>query len=122
MVTTPRKTASDPGAAIASSPARPAPLLDDHNAQAALNRVPHSDDIIEYTLSCVLAMAPQLSQAMLQQANAQVRATFGGDRLYISRRAGEGSSERNAQIKRDYLAGAHIPLLERRYGLKRSRL
>lgn len=88
----------------------------------ALASIAHSDDVIEYTLACVLAMAPQLSAAIVQQASAQVREVFGGDRVYISRRAGEGTSARNAQIKRDYLAGEHIPLLERRYGLKRSRL
>lgn len=113
MVTTPSRPKPEP--VKADSASRQA-------AQQALARVQHSDDIIDYTLACVLAMAPELSQALLQQASAQVRDTFGGDRVYVSRRAGEGSSARNAQIKRDYLAGEHIPLLERRYGLKRSRL
>ena len=88
----------------------------------ALQQVAVTDDVVQYTLACVLAMAPQLNEAILLHASARVREVFGGDRVYISRRAGEGTSARNAQIKRDYLAGEHIPLLERRYGLSRARI
>jgi Mor family transcriptional regulator len=88
--------------------------------------IPVCDDIVEYTLRCVLAMAPGLTEAIRQsiqvQASSHVREVFGGDRVYISRRAGEGTSQRNAAIKRDYLAGEHFHLMERRYGLSRARL
>lgn len=95
--------------------------------QTLLADVPNSDDVVEYTLRCVLAMAPQLSEAIRQSiqraASAKVREMFGGDRVYISRRAGEGTSQRNAQIKADYWQrGERIPLLERRYGLKKTQL
>ena len=88
--------------------------------------VAHTDDVVEYTLRCVLAMAPQLTEAIRQSicrdVNTQVRSVFGGERAYISRRPGEGRFARNAQIRRDYKAGERIPLLERRYGLSPSRL
>lgn len=88
--------------------------------------VQHTDDVVEYTLRCVLAMAPQLTEAIRQHirqgVNDQVRSVFGGERAYISRRPGEGRFARNAQIRRDYKAGERIPLLQRRYGLSAARL
>jgi Mor family transcriptional regulator len=88
--------------------------------------VQHTDDVVEYTLRCVLAMAPQLTEAIRQSirqdVNDQVRSVFGGERAYISRRPGDGRFARNAQIRRDYKAGERIPLLQRRYGLSSARL
>jgi Mor family transcriptional regulator len=91
-----------------------------------LDQVAHTDDVVDYTLRCVLAMAPQLTDAIRQsirnEVNKQVRGIFGGERAYISRRPGEGRFARNAQIRRDYKAGERIPLLQRRYGLSPARL
>jgi Mor family transcriptional regulator len=91
-----------------------------------LAEVPHTDDVVEYTLRCVLAMAPELTEAIRQSiqkdVSEQVRGVFGGERAYISRRPGEGRFARNAQIRRDYKAGERIPLLQRRYGLSPARL
>ena len=89
---------------------------------STLADVPISDDIVEYTLRCVLAMAPQLSEAIHKNVSGQVREVFGGERIYISRRPGEGRFARNAKIWRDYKAGERIPFLERRYGLSKTRL
>lgn len=93
-----------------------------------LQAVPVGEDVIEYTIACALALSPPEIRAevrahIAQHASQQVRAVFGGDRMYISKRAGEGNSTRNAEIKRDYWQrGEHIPLLERRYGLGKTRL
>lgn len=87
-----------------------------------LAKVHTSDDIVEYTLRCVLALAPDLSEAIRKSASQQVREMFGGERVYVSRRPGEGRFARNAQIRRDYKAGERIPLLERRYGLSPARI
>ncbi len=110
--------------AAAQTPAQ-VPLAD-FDTPAALAKVPHTDDVVEYTLRCVLSMAPQLTEAIRQQmqkeASAHVRAVFGGERAYIGRRPGEGRFARNAQIRRDYKAGERIPLLQRRYGLSPARL
>lgn len=93
---------------------------------ANLEGVPHTDDVVEYTLRCVLAMAPGLTaaiQAHIKASTSQhVREVFGGERVYITRKPGEGRSARNAQIRRDYKAGERIPLLERRYTLSAARL
>ena len=65
----------------------------------------------------------ELRDHIAKHASGQARRVFGGDRVYISRRLGEGTSERNAAIKRDYWQGGeHIPLLERRYGLSSSHI
>jgi len=93
-----------------------------------LQSVPVTEDVIEYTLACALALSPPEMRADIRahialHASAQVRRVFGGDRMYISQRAGEGKSSRNANIKRDYWQlGEHIPLLERRYGLSTRQL
>jgi Mor family transcriptional regulator len=84
--------------------------------------------VIEYTIACALALSPPGMRAALRayiakEASAQVRLIFGGDRAYISRRKGEGTSLRNAAIKRDYWQGGeHIALMERRYGLSSAHL
>lgn len=87
---------------------------------AALAQVAHTDDVVEYTLRCVLALAPGLSEAVARLAEAQVRGTFGGDRVYVARRQGEGTSERNAAIRRDFARGERVELLVRRYGVSRT--
>ena len=84
---------------------------------AALASVEHTDDVLEYQMRFVLAMAPQLSEAMVQAAAAHTRAMFGGSRAYIARRAGEGTNARNEALRRDYLVGERINLLARRYGV-----
>jgi hypothetical protein len=97
-------------------------------AAAILARVPVTEDVIEYTIACALALSPpplrsELRTLIATRASVQSRKIFGGDRVYINRRLGEGSSERNAAIKRDYWErGEHIPLLERRYSLSASHL
>ena len=83
---------------------------------------PNENDIIDDILRRVIAMAPGFSAALAAQIDKETRQQWGGDRPYISLRRGAGTSSRNAAIKRDYLAGEHIPLLERRYGLGKSRL
>ena len=90
-----------------------------HDAHAALRDVPTCEDVVEYTLRCVLALAPELSRAVARLADAQARQTFGGDRVYVARRQGEGTSERNAAIRRDFARGERVELLVRRYGLSR---
>lgn len=106
-----------------TAPETPAPTSPHH---IPLDQVAHTDDVVDYTLRCVLAMAPQLTEAIRQSirtnVNKQVRDIFGGERAYISRRTGEGRFARNAQIRRDYKAGEHIPLLQRRYGLSKPRI
>ena len=74
------------------------------------------DDIVADILRRVLALAPGFS-AELVQVDREVRETWGGDRPYIARRAGQGSSARNDAIRRDHRAGERTGLLCRRYNL-----
>lgn len=95
------------------------------DGQITLNlaNVQHTDDVVEYAIRCVLAMAPAMTAALQRQiqaaASSKVREVFGGERCYINHRERQ---IRDDQIRRDYQAGERIPLLERRYRLKKSRL
>ena len=102
-----------------SSAAPPQPVQADLMADVF---EPNENDIIDDVLRRVIAMAPGFSAALAAQIDKEARQQWGGDRPYISLRRGAGISSRNAAIRRDYLAGEHIPLLERRYGLGKSRL
>lgn len=63
-----------------------------------------------------------LTAEMADKIERDVRADWGGDRVFIPKRAGDGHSERNGRIKRDYLNGERLALLERRYQLSTRRL
>jgi Mor family transcriptional regulator len=56
--------------------------------------------------------------AAITQVETDLRHHYGNDRVSIR----VGTSARNAAIVRDYLAGEHYPLLERRYGLTKRHL
>lgn len=92
------------------------------DAQARLNAVPVTDDVVAYTLGCLFALAPRTSQAIMKAVDRQVRDTFGGDEVFIAKGMAEQRKQRDAQIKRDYLAGERIELLMRRYELSKRRL
>ncbi|MCX8016440.1 MAG: hypothetical protein N2690_00860 [Rhodocyclaceae bacterium] len=92
------------------------------DVSAALASVEHTDDIVEYTLRVVMAMAPSVSAAMMAAADRHVRELFGGSQVYVPRRAGEGRALRNEAIRRDYRAGERIGLLARRYGLSQAQV
>lgn len=79
-------------------------------------------DIIEDMLSLVVSMAPGFTAELAKRADKQIRDKWAGDRPYIAKRSGEGSSQRNSQIKADYLKGERIALLERRYKISRARI
>ena len=83
----------------------------------ALHMVKHTDDVVEYTLRCVLALTPRLEKAVIEAAEKQVRDVFGGDRLYVARRPGEGTTQRNEEIRRLHRNGERVPYLERKFQL-----
>lgn len=89
-----------------------------HDAHAALRSVPHSEDIIEYTMACILALAPTTSRDITEQVERQVRDIFAKNKIYIASRGSSGSkAPRNAQIKREFLAGERVAHLARKYSL-----
>jgi Mor family transcriptional regulator len=81
-----------------------------------------SDDIVSDILRRVVQLSPGFSAALALQIDRDVREMWGRDRCYIARRAGEGTSSRNAAIRRDHRNGERIGLLCRRYGLSRQRI
>lgn len=81
-----------------------------------------ADDIVADILRRVAALTPGFSAALALQIDREVREMWGRDRCYIARRAGEGTSSRNAAIRRDHRNGERIGLLCRRYGLTRQRI
>lgn len=89
--------------------------------QPDASQAPAHDDFVVDVLAIVSSVAT-VTPEQAAAAEAEVRARWGGDRPYIARRAGEGQSARNEQIRRDYLRGERLALLERRYALSQRRL
>ena len=81
-----------------------------------------SDDFVCDVLRLLRQLLPKITDELAAQADAALRERWGGDRPYIARRSGEGRSDRNDRIRRDYLAGERFELLERRYGLSQRQL
>jgi len=59
----------------------------------------------------------ELTPELVQGVEADIRADWGGDRVFIAKRRSEGHGGRNSRIFRDYLAGERVKLLSRRYEL-----
>lgn len=112
MVTKARPTAADTGKTAPQPP----------DLSAVLAMVEHTDDVVDYTLRVVMAIAPGFSAAMREAAERHVRELFGGSQVYVPRRAGDGRAERNDAIRRDYRSGERIGLLARRYGLSPAQI
>ena len=81
-----------------------------------------ADDFVCDVLRLVRQLIPKITDELAAQADAALRERWGGDRPYIARRLGQGRSERNERIRRDYLAGERFELLERRYGITSRRI
>jgi Mor family transcriptional regulator len=81
-----------------------------------------ADDFVCDVLRLMRQLLPKITDELAAQADAALRERWGGDRPYIARRSGEGRSDRNDRIRRDYLAGERFELLERRYGLSQRQL
>lgn len=110
-----------------ADPTAPVTLVPPPAPGKALAAVPVTEDIIEYTLACALALSPPdvrayLRQHVASQVSGQARKVFGGDRIYIGKSIGDSVSDRNEAIKRDWQRGERYSLLERRYKLGKTRL
>ncbi len=89
---------------------------------ATLAAVEYSDDVVEYTLRVVVAVAPGISPEAREAAERHVRELFGGSQVYVPRRAGDVRASRNDSIRRDYRNGERIGLLARRYHLSPTQI
>lgn len=76
------------------------------------------DDLVADVLRRVHEAA-SIDQDIVRRIDRETRETWGGDRVYVARRAGDGKSERNEAIRRDHRSGDHVGLLARRYGISK---
>lgn len=84
------------------------------DAAADLGAIEMTDDVVDYTLRCVLAMAPAFS-AHLAKVETHVRQQFGGEAVWVAKRRDVES--RNHAIRQDFARGERPQLLARRYKL-----
>lgn len=105
---------------LLSQPPAPAPTFAPPNKpDRALAAVPVTDDVIEYTLACALALSPPEIRAYLRDhvlpaVAPQSRRVFGSSMRAIR--------ERNARIKREYQAGERYAFLAMRHQLTERRI
>jgi len=74
-------------------------------------------DILGRVQEALAAAKGELTPELVKGVEADIRADWGGDRVFIAKRRGEGHINRNSRIFRDYLAGERVKLLSRRYEL-----
>ena len=74
-------------------------------------------DILSRLQQALTEAKGELTPELMKGVEASVRADWGGDRVFIARRRGEGHGNRNSRIMRDYLGGERLKLLARRYEL-----
>lgn len=60
-------------------------------------------DVVAYTLQCVIAMAPGFSTALAKQIEEQVKAEFGGRRLFLPKGAKRLTPEQRQAVFTDGL-------------------
>lgn len=96
-------------------PAKSAPLFEGQSTAAPCP----CDDFVSDVLAIVQQVAASVTPEQAAKVDAALRERWGGDRPYIAKRRGEGRSDRNAAIRRDFQRGESIPFLMRRYSLSR---
>lgn len=74
-------------------------------------------DILNRIQEAIAEAQGELTPELVKGVEADIRADWGGDRVFIAKRRGDGHSNRNSRIFRDYLAGERVKLLSRRYEL-----
>jgi hypothetical protein len=77
------------------------------------------DDFVCDVVVMVRQHLPAMPDEAAAAVDAALRERWGGDRPYIAKRHGEGRSDRNAAIRRDFQRGESVALLSRRYSLSR---
>lgn len=97
---------------------KPAPLFAGQSTAASAIE----DDFVVDVVAVVRQCAADLTAEQAATIDAALRDRWGGDRPYISKRRGEGRSDRNAAIRRDFQRGESVPFLMRRYSLCRRQI
>ena len=74
------------------------------NVAYMLQHKDQDPDVVAYTLQCVLAMAPGFSAALAKQIEEQVKAEFGGRRLFLPKGAKRLTPEQRQAVFEDGLS------------------
>lgn len=82
----------------------------------------NGNDIVGDMLAAVVQIWPDLEPEKLELARRQILDRWGGAKIYVGRKLGEGRNLRDEAIQRDYRNGERVPLLMRRYNLSRARI
>lgn len=97
--------------------ATPAPLFAGQSTRE--HTAPLHDDFVCDLQDLLRHHIAGIGDDTLRTLGAAIRERWGGDKPYIARRPGEGRSERNAAIRREYRRGDPVPLLMRRHNVSR---
>ncbi len=81
-----------------------------------------TQDVIDDIVERLSGALPAATRDLVTKVAKDAREAWGGDRVFISKRPGEGRSERNQAILRDYQRGERLAFLSRRYGLTERRI
>ena len=116
-------TAARPTTPAARRPAS-APLFEGQSTTGpgAPAPQPMGDDFVVDLQGIVRQHIAKIPDDILHAIGAAIRERWGGDRPYIAKRPGEGRSERNATIRREFRRGDSVPLLARRHQLGRRQI
>jgi Mor family transcriptional regulator len=79
-------------------------------------------DIVAYTLQCVLAKAPGFDAALAKKIEEEVKAKFGGRRLFLPKGAKRLSPEQRAELYKDGLTSMPDEVLIEKYKISKTTL
>lgn len=79
-------------------------------------------DVVAYTLQCVIAMAPGFSAALAKQIEEQVKAEFGGRRLFLPKGAKRLTPEQRQAVFQDGLSTMQNAEITEKHGISRRTL
>lgn len=82
----------------------------------------NENDPIDQLFAAILKLSPKFSAAVLRQAEAEVRAKFGGERHYIAKRKKHPSESQKAEIFKDGVSGADTKVVCEKYQIDRATL
>ena len=95
-----------------AKPQPAAPLF--HGQSSATAGMVIDDDYVTNLVLRLRRICPQVTDAQAQEFERSTRDEDGGDTPYIAKRLGDGRSNRNEAIRRDFQRGESVAFLSRR--------
>lgn len=81
-----------------------------------------NQDLIDDIVERLCGALPPTAKDLVAKVASEAREAWGGEKVFISKRPGEGRSERNQAILRDYQRGERLAFLERKYGVSQRHI